>query len=70
MIGLIAVILVWALLLGSSFPSSWMTGTNRYPGVPRDDLGREAAEEYEREHGYWDWVKRLAHLVRAGAEIS
>jgi hypothetical protein len=50
-IGLIAVVFVWGVLLSSSFPSSRMTMTSRFPGAG-EDLGREAAEEYERERGY------------------
>jgi hypothetical protein len=49
-IGLIAVIFVWAGLLASSFPSSQMTMRSRYPGEVGTDLGAEAAERYEREH--------------------
>jgi hypothetical protein len=49
-IGLIAVIVVWAGLLASSFPSSQMTMRSRFPGEPGEDLGAEAAERYEREH--------------------
>jgi hypothetical protein len=50
-IGLIAVVFVWGVLLSSSFPSSRLTMTSRFPGTG-EDLGREAAEEYERERGY------------------
>jgi hypothetical protein len=50
-IGLIAVIFVWAGLLYSRFPSSQLTMRNRFPGQPGSstDLGAEAAERYERE---------------------
>ncbi len=51
-IGLIAVVFVWGVLLSSSFPSSRMTMTSRFPGQAGEDLGREAAEEYERDRGY------------------
>ncbi len=50
--GLIVVILLWAAVLSSSFPS--MAGRGQFPGMPREDFGGEAAEEYEREHGYGD----------------
>jgi hypothetical protein len=49
-IGLIAVIFVWAGLLSSSFPSSRMSMRSRFPQEPDRDLGREAADRYEREH--------------------
>lgn len=49
-IGLIVVVLLWAALLSSSFPS--MGARGQFPNMPRDDFGRDAAEEYEREHGY------------------
>jgi hypothetical protein len=29
-----------------------MTMTSRFPGQAGEDLGREAAEEYERDRGY------------------
>ncbi len=47
-IGLIAVIIVWAGLLSASFPSSQMTMRSRFPGEPGRDFGQEAAEKYER----------------------
>ncbi len=50
-IGLIAVVFVWGVLLSSSFPSSSMTMTSRFRGLAGEDPGREAAEEYERERG-------------------
>ncbi len=49
-IGLIAVIIVWAGLLSASFPSSQMAMRSRFPGETGTDLGHEAAERYEREH--------------------
>lgn len=49
-IGLVVVVLLWAALLSSSFPS--MAGARQFPGIPREDFGGEAADEYEREHGY------------------
>lgn len=49
-IGLIVVVLLWAAVLSSSFPS--MAGRRQLPGMPNEDFGREAADEYEREHGY------------------
>lgn len=49
-IGLIVVVLLWAAVLSSSFPS--MAGGARFPGTPDEDFGSEAADEYEREHGY------------------
>lgn len=50
-IGLIAVIFVWAGLLTSSFPSSQLTMRSRFPGQLGSDadFGKEAAERYERE---------------------
>jgi uncharacterized membrane protein YhaH (DUF805 family) len=52
-IGLIAVIAIWAALLVSSFPSSQTA--MRFPGdAGREDFGAEAAERYEREQGYQD----------------
>ena len=52
-IGLIVVIAIWAALLASSFPSSQSAW--RSPGDSgRQDFGEEAAERYEREHGYQD----------------
>lgn len=53
-IGLIAVIFVWGVLLSSSFPSSRMTMTSRFPGQAGADLGREAAEEHDRERRWND----------------
>jgi len=48
-VGLIAVIVVWAGLLGSTFPSS----RGRYSARRgTEDYGREAADEYERKYGH------------------
>jgi hypothetical protein len=49
-IGLIAVIFVWAGLLSSSFPSSQMMSRSRFLGGTGGDAGEEAAKRYEREH--------------------
>ncbi len=47
-IGLIVVVFVWAAVLSSRFPS---TRIGRFPGSG-EDIGGEAAREYEREHGF------------------
>jgi hypothetical protein len=49
-IGLIAVIVVWAGLLSASFPSSQLMARSRFQGEAGSDLGEEAARRYEREH--------------------
>ncbi len=47
-IALIVVVFVWAAVLSSSYPS---TRIGRFPGSG-EDVGREAAKQYEREHGF------------------
>jgi preprotein translocase subunit SecF len=47
-IALIVVIFIWAAVLSSSYPS---TRIGRFPGSG-EDVGGEAAKEYEREHGF------------------
>ena len=50
-VGLIAVIVIWAVVLQSSFPFGAARGT--YPAdAGTTDHGREAAEDYERKHGH------------------
>lgn len=50
-VGLIVVILIWAVVLQSSFPFGAARGTS-----PADagttDFGRQAAEDYERKYGH------------------
>jgi hypothetical protein len=50
-IGLIAVIFVWAGLLTSRFPSSQLTTRGRFPGQLGSDrdFGQQATERYKRE---------------------
>ena len=48
--GLTFVILAWAWLLGSSFPSSEVRGMSR-SDVTRSDLGARTVDEYDRKHG-------------------
>ncbi len=50
-VGLAAVILLWALLLGSSFPSRRGLGMARWD-VGGIDYGHDAAEEYEKRYGH------------------
>lgn len=50
-VGLAAVILLWALLLGSSFPTRQGVGVP-YSEAEKIDYGRQAAEEYERKYGH------------------
>ena len=50
-IGLAVVIFLWAWLLTSSFATGQARGMAPW-AVGRTDFGQEAAEEYEREHGY------------------
>ncbi len=50
-VGLAAVILLWAFLLGSSFPSRQGVGMARSE-AGEIDYGREAAEEYEKKWGH------------------
>lgn len=49
-IGLIAVIVVWAALLSARLPSSQRTMRSRFPGEQGRDFGQQAAQRYEREH--------------------
>jgi hypothetical protein len=46
-VALIAVIVVWAVLLAASLPST----RARYNADRSTDYGRDAAEEWERGHG-------------------
>ena len=48
-VGLIAVIVIWAALLSSSYPSA-RRGAGRVSAEMRQDPGQEAAERYGREH--------------------
>jgi hypothetical protein len=50
-VGLAAVILLWAWLLNSSFASTQARGM-LLEDVGRTDYGRAAAEEHGREHGH------------------
>ncbi len=45
------VLMIWALLLGSNFPSIQGRGSSRM-SLGEEDFGREAAEEYERKYGH------------------
>ena len=48
-LGLIAVVLIWGVSLGMSFPSGQARGTYHGPEAGRTDYGAEAADEYERQ---------------------
>jgi protein-S-isoprenylcysteine O-methyltransferase Ste14 len=52
-LGLAAVILIWAGLLASSFPSTraMYNHTIYTTAAAADDLGQEAAEKYDQERG-------------------
>lgn len=50
-VGLALVLMIWALLLGSSFPSIQGRGESR-GALGEEDFGREAADEYERTYGH------------------
>jgi len=43
--------MIWALLLGSSFPSIQGRGESRRR-LGEEDFGREAAEDYEHKYGH------------------
>ncbi len=49
--GLAVVLMIWALLLGSNYPSIVGRGESRR-ALGEEDFGREAAEEYERKYGH------------------
>lgn len=55
-LGLAVVILIWAGLLTSSYPStrSIYNHTMYTASAGAEDFGEEAAEKYEREHGQSD----------------
>jgi hypothetical protein len=48
-LGLIAVIVIWGVALGMSFPSGQARGTGHGPEAGRTDYGAEAADEHERQ---------------------
>jgi hypothetical protein len=49
--GLIAVVVLWAVILSAGSPTGSARGMHRGV-VGRTDFGREAARDYERQHGY------------------